>query len=116
VRQSQSVIERNERICRKLVWLPPADCEDYEASLNAFMKRTFLAFPWLPQNFSESAVLAGPRGLDSWALLARTIAEVATAQGERFSEDEAQQWIEALSQAQGGDRADRLVEALGGVA
>lgn len=35
-------IERDERVCRKLVWLPDAEC----GNLDAFIRRTFLASPW----------------------------------------------------------------------
>lgn len=39
-------VERNENVCRKLVWLPPAPAEDKVTSLKAFCGRTFLARPW----------------------------------------------------------------------
>ena len=42
-------VERNEQVCRKLVWLPPSDSADWESSAIGFCNRTFLARPWLQQ-------------------------------------------------------------------
>ena len=39
-------IERDERVCRKLVWLPPVTASEQEDSLAHFLSRTFLARPW----------------------------------------------------------------------
>jgi hypothetical protein len=39
-----SQIERDERVCRKLVWLPPQS--SMENSVQTFLDRTFLARPW----------------------------------------------------------------------
>lgn len=39
-------IERNDLVCRKLVWLPPASESHWDEDLNAFMSRTSLARPW----------------------------------------------------------------------
>ena len=38
------IAERDETVCRKLVWMPNAD--DIDASYRAFVDRTFLAQPW----------------------------------------------------------------------
>jgi hypothetical protein len=40
-------IERNDRVCRKLVWLPPATAEKANESARVFLGRSFLARPWL---------------------------------------------------------------------
>jgi hypothetical protein len=39
-------VERNDLVCRKLVWLPPEDAADTDASLQDFLRRTFFAKPW----------------------------------------------------------------------
>lgn len=39
-------IESNERVCRKLVWLPPANEAEHSLSLDTLFKRSFLARPW----------------------------------------------------------------------
>ena len=38
--------ERDERICRKLVWLPDADPSTWARGIDAFFDRTVLAQPW----------------------------------------------------------------------
>ena len=43
-----SQIERDDLVCRKLVWLPPTSAETYQLKLEAFLGRTFLARPWTP--------------------------------------------------------------------
>jgi hypothetical protein len=40
------LIERDELICRKLVWLAPTELQEQEASARRFCDRTFLARPW----------------------------------------------------------------------
>ena len=40
-------IERNDLVCRKLVWLPPgADLGEMDRALDDMVARTFLARPW----------------------------------------------------------------------
>jgi hypothetical protein len=39
-------IERDDRVCRKLVWLPPTQAGEQKLSLDQFLSRTFLARPW----------------------------------------------------------------------
>jgi hypothetical protein len=46
-REIAAEIERDERVCRKLVWLPPATVAEQEDSLAHFLSRTFLARPWI---------------------------------------------------------------------
>lgn len=45
-------IERDDRVARKLVWLPPSDPNRREMAFKNFLARTFLARPWsrLPQH------------------------------------------------------------------
>ncbi len=40
-------IERDDRVARKLVWLRPAEPEADQESFAAFIKRSFLARPWV---------------------------------------------------------------------
>lgn len=42
----KSRIETNEKVCRKLVWLPPDETEDPSSSLEKVLSRSFLAQPW----------------------------------------------------------------------
>tara|TARA_B110001469_G_C9648769_1_gene329854 strand:+ start:3360 stop:3962 length:603 start_codon:yes stop_codon:yes gene_type:complete len=39
-------IERNDLVCRKLVWLPTKQENTVEISLTSFIERTFLSRPW----------------------------------------------------------------------
>lgn len=48
-----SQIERNDLVCRKLVWLPPKAISCWQSSLQDFLKRTFLARPWLRTETTE---------------------------------------------------------------
>lgn len=43
-------IERDERICRKLVWLPPSDESLLDRDAHRFCERTFMARPWRDAN------------------------------------------------------------------
>ena len=40
-------IERNDLVCRKLVWLPPVEMSEWLESTGTFFRRTFLARPWM---------------------------------------------------------------------
>jgi hypothetical protein len=96
-------IERNERICRKLVWLPPATGNDHTSSLRMFLDRTFLARPWLQHPRTSQGEL------DRLAHLFSDITDGS------FTEIEAKRWIDILSHDDDGrtDLAQRLVNALG---
>jgi len=50
-------IERDDRVARKLVWLRPSRSEDDPESFDAFVKRTFLARPWLARGRFAAAEL-----------------------------------------------------------
>ena len=40
------VIERNDLVCRKLVWLPGKNDHEWSIEMGEFLDRTFLAQPW----------------------------------------------------------------------
>lgn len=50
-------IERDDRVARKLVWLPPADANLHDVAFKNFLARTFLARPWLTLRKQSSAQL-----------------------------------------------------------
>ena len=52
-------VERNDLVCRKLVWLPPKQQSEMEAALEHFKGRTFLATPW------QAPATAEPTALDA---------------------------------------------------
>jgi hypothetical protein len=54
-----SRLERDDRICRKLVWLPPVAEAESMLAAREFLARTFLARPW------EIELGANPRELDA---------------------------------------------------
>lgn len=47
-------VERNDLVCRKLVWLPSRDPSDWPAEIVEFLDRTFLAEPWLDTSQAKS--------------------------------------------------------------
>lgn len=98
----QRRVERNEQVCRKLVWLPPQAGVDRSESLMAFLGRTFLARPWRQEG------KAGQGQLDRWALLAKHLVQ------EEFDEAMAKRWLEILSYGdlKDADRVRWLIEAL----
>lgn len=74
-------IERDDRVARKLVWLPPNGPEERNASFEEFVSRTFLARPWNVANphstgqldrFSEVVSVVSDLGL-SQEILSRWI-------------------------------------------
>src|SRR5581483_3249415 len=83
-------VERDERICRKLVWLPPLDETGTVASVSRFLARTFLARPW------EGEDGAPAQELDTGARLQRALEKE-----EGLAKDEAatfRQWWAILSE------------------
>lgn len=63
-------IERNELVCRKLVWLPSANESNWADEAAKFIHRTFLASPWQPDDSAGNVSLdalseAGDR-YDAW--------------------------------------------------
>ncbi|WP_448204980.1 ABC-three component system middle component 1 [Azospirillum sp. sgz302134] len=115
-REAMNTIERDERVCRKLVWLPPSDPKKLGDALDGLLNRTFLARPWPPTRRHDGTaegqggehIAGSPAGdLDRVARLFTRIA------GEGFSEDEAKRWIAILSDPkESPDLAERLVHAL----
>lgn len=95
-------IERNEQVCRKLIWLPSAAEAERGESVKRFLARTFLAYPWL-----ESG--AGAQGvLDRLSVQAKSLAS-----GD-FTEAEAVRWLKILGRDnwETADMAAELVKAL----
>lgn len=86
-------VERNDLVCRKLVWLPPGGNDEVAGSLTEFLRRTFLAKPW-----------AGPERIPQTALDALTL-----------KTEVLKDWEEILEQ-QPSDRAevdyDSLIQSL----
>ena len=50
-------IERDDRVARKLVWLPPKNTDLHDFAFKNFLARTFLARPWLTLRKQSSAQL-----------------------------------------------------------
>jgi len=51
------MVERDDRVARKLTWLRPSDIADDRSSFAGFLKRTFLARPWSSdERFSRGAL------------------------------------------------------------
>ncbi|MGY0794229.1 hypothetical protein ACW7BJ_33195 [Azospirillum argentinense] len=114
-KHAREVVERNERVCRVLVWLPPAPELGglWQKSLDSVIDRTFLVRPWLPDkkvgdvNENRDDVISAP--LDPWARLAAELAD----EGDEFDEAAARRWIDILSASEpGDDLPERLVAAL----
>jgi hypothetical protein len=53
--QLVDLVERDESVCRKIVWVP--HITDLNASYDAFLDRTFLAQPWISTDEQNSAPL-----------------------------------------------------------
>lgn len=64
-----SSIERDERICRKMVWLPADDQALATRDLKKFFERTFLAQPWLTETSQDQ------QDLDSLGAIERELGE-----------------------------------------
>lgn len=90
-------VERDERVARKLTWLRPTDPAADSESLSEFMKRTFLARPWIHEaDFTMAA-------LDS-------LNRLATLADSSMPRNTVSEWIQlALSKT---NDSDALVEGL----
>ncbi|WP_408592968.1 ABC-three component system middle component 1 [Paracoccus marcusii] len=79
------MVERDDRVARKLAWLRPEDDQSDEASFADFLKRTFLARPWEvdEDNFEDAALDELSSGVPKPGL-PRTLAE----EWERIALDE----------------------------
>lgn len=86
--QLVDLAQRDENVCRKLVWLP--DSRALDASYAGFVARTFLARPWLSLDPVTDAPLdhnhrlvqtilekegLSKKSAESWVKLAETVAE-----------------------------------------
>ncbi|NGO54921.1 ABC-three component system middle component 1 [Allomesorhizobium camelthorni] len=80
------MVERDDRVARKLAWLRPEDAQRDEESFADFLKRTFLARPWVhAEGQFEDAALDELSGTGATAPgLPRTIAD----EWERIALDE----------------------------
>lgn len=101
-RRFANSVERDQRICRKLVWLPPADPTARAASRAAFLRRTFLARPWRDSAAPEQGAL-------DW--MAQLLTDIGS---DSFSSNVAKRWFELLEQPDidRDDLVEGLVEAL----
>ena len=94
--------ERDEKVCRKVVWLP--DSKELDASYEAFRARTFLAAPWNVVTEQMNARLDTNQSLAANMLTNAGLAETTVST-----------WIDIVNQS--ADDPDtmvvRLVDALG---
>ena len=88
-RQLVDLAERDETVCRKIIWIPQED--SLEATYNAFVARTFLATPWLAAETKLDAPLDRNQGLAQRTLvrhgLADAVADRWVALAEQFGAD-----------------------------
>lgn len=96
-RRALDLAERDETVCRKLVWTPNPDNLDQSYAL--FAARTFLATPWKNASSVQSAPLDRNHGL-----VLRTLEK------HGLSQEAAAQWIGLASQIH--EDPDNLVGAL----
>jgi hypothetical protein len=89
--------ERDEAVCRKVIWLPDADAVD--ASDEFFLARTFLAQPWRSLEAVLTAPLDHNQGLAERILVRHGLSELA-----------AKHWV-ALAETYKGD-PDGLIPQL----
>lgn len=94
------VIERDERVARKLVWLRSALIEEWSNSFNSFVARTFLARPWT----------AAP--LPSHAQLDRLSALVSVASDVTIERDVLRRWFDLAEATEDVESGAELVEQL----
>lgn len=96
-RRALDLAERDETVCRKLVWIPNPD--DFDRSYTLFAARTFLATPWKSAPSVQSAPLDHNQGL-----VLRTLQKHGLSQGT------AAQWASLANQIHSDP--DSLVTAL----
>lgn len=92
-------IERDDRVARKLVWLPPEKSDEVLASFAEFIGRTFLARPW------RSVMSQSPGQLD------RLTAVLAGAADLGIDQAVLSKWFELAASSEISDGPD-LVDAL----
>lgn len=96
-RRSLDLAERDETVCRKLIWIP--DPDDLDRSYDLFAARTFLATPWKSALSAQSAPLDSNQGLVLRTLVKHGLSQAA-----------ASRWTSLASQLR--DDPDNLVAAL----
>jgi len=96
-RRALDLAERDETVCRKLIWIPNPD--EIDQSYASFVARTFLATPWKNAPSVRSAPLDRNQGL-----VLRTL------ENHGLSQDSAARWIDLTHQIH--DDPDNLVAAL----
>jgi len=96
-RRALDLAERDETVCRKLIWIPNPD--DLDQSYSLFAARTFLARPWKGAPSVQNAPLDRNQGLALRAL-----------EKHGLSQEEANQWVALVNQIR--DDPDNLVVAL----
>ena len=96
-RQVVDLAERDENICRKIVWIPKRDAID--ASYQEFLARTFLATPWLNADVHLNAPLDQNEGIAQRILVRHGLTSEA-----------AEEWVKLAQQFKGD--ADTLAYAL----
>jgi hypothetical protein len=96
----RSLLETDERFCRKLAWIVPTSKKGRASSVEVFLDRTFLAQPWA----EDSRI--GARGLDPLADLADSLTGTVP-----FSAATVHAWLSLLGRgsAKGRDLAEELV-------
>lgn len=101
-RKALDLAERDETVCRKLIWLP--DARKLDDSYDDFCKRTFLAAPWEAASERKDAALDLAQGL-----AARLLVEAG------LDQDTTDQWIDIVNQSDqdAGTMVERLVRARG---
>lgn len=93
------IAERDESVCRKVIWLP--DPNDLDRSYAEFCARTFLAAPWEDVTERHDAPLDRVQGLAATLLIQAGLPEAITPA-----------WIDIVDQA--GEDLDAMVERLVG--
>jgi hypothetical protein len=98
-RKAIDVLERDESVCRKIVWMP--DSNNVEQSYESFLARTFLASPWRDVSERHDASLDRIQGLAERLLVLAGLPAAA-----------APAWISAVEHH--GDDVDDMIEKLVG--
>lgn len=101
-RKALDLAERDETVCRKLIWLP--DTQNLDASYDDFRKRTFLAAPWEVASERKDAALDLAQGLAVKLLIEAGL-----------NREMADQWIDIVNQPDqdAGTMVERLVRGPG---
>lgn len=88
-RQAVDLAERDERVCRKIIWIP--DPENLTQSYENFRSRTFLATPWRTSGTVVNAPLDHNQGLAQRILaengLSRSVADRWVELAEKLKDD-----------------------------